>query len=255
MFNVGFEFELYYPMSYAHENRRDPYDFVLKDYKDWFERSPWLNNVTCVYEGSLLINRQIDRKNYFGCEIVTPPLPIADAKDLLRETFNWMKDRGCKTLKECGFHINISFTDDRKTKKVNYISLMSNVPQEKILKQFKRSNSNYCRHTDSMKISLIDLFDSWSCTNPVMCKDYTLDSILNLLDNPAELINVLRTEINLKAYDLADDNYKEISIVPKSNGRTKYYEFRMTGNKNYHLRHDEISRVLDTYTKAMKASL
>lgn len=255
MFNVGFEFELYYPMSYAHENRRDPYVFVLRDYQDWFEHHPWLNKVMCVYEGSLMLNKMIDRKNYFGCEIVTPPLPIADAKDLLRETFNWMKDRGCKTLKECGFHINISFIDDRKTKKVNYISLITNVPQSEILKQFKRSSSHYCQNTDVMKISITDLVDSWSCTNSVLNKERTLGDFLDFLDNPEELIKALKTEVELKAYDLADDNYKEISIVPKSNGRTRYYEFRMTGNKNYHLRHDEISRVLDTYTKAMKASL
>lgn len=256
MFNVGFEFEMYYPMDPFTERRKDPYDTIVADYKDWFVRDSWLNSVKVVYEGSLAINRLFGNKFYQGCELITPPLPIADAKVVLRETFIWMKERGCKTTKECGFHINISFTDSRKMKKMKYTSLISNVPQEEILRQFKRSTSQFCMHTNTIKVSIADLVDSWSCTNAILNNERSIHDLFKLLDNPTELINALRTEAELKVYDIAEDNCKELSIVPKiSDAGKRYYEFRMIGNKDYHLRHDEISRVLDTYTKAMKNSL
>lgn len=78
-----------------------------------------------------------------GLEFVSPPMPLKQGLDTLKQFYAWAKERGCTTNDSTGLHMNIS-VPDMSTETLDYVKLALFMGDEHVLKQFGRQYNSYC---------------------------------------------------------------------------------------------------------------
>jgi len=79
-----------------------------------------------------------------GLEFVSPPLPLTELVEDLKDVVEWAQNYGCYTNESTGLHMNISVPNYSR-EKVDYTKLALLMGDEYILKQFGREANNYCK--------------------------------------------------------------------------------------------------------------
>ena len=230
MFNMGFEFEIKTSLS----------KYRLKRYLNT-SLPKWSNELTIAFDCS------IGKK---GWEIVTPPWDNDVALSRCRDIFYVLQAHNdISTDKECGFHVNISFSDSRKTNKVDYIKLSKNVPTYNILAQFGRTQNPFTlRHEYILKETFFEASNallSFSEARNILTNENAASEFLS------SIMQDLRTNVNEKMSEFD----KGSSIVEKKFKNKRYFEFRMIGNNNYHFRWQEIKSCITKIKSAMIKSI
>lgn len=79
-----------------------------------------------------------------GLEFVSPPQPIAQGLETIKQFYAWAKERGCYTNQSTGLHMNIS-VPDLTVEKLDYVKLALFLGDEYVLKQFGREYNHYAK--------------------------------------------------------------------------------------------------------------
>ncbi len=156
--------------------------------------------------------------------MITPVLPMSEAKKNLKDIFSWVDVTGGSTNKSTGLHINLSLHGPKpfQPKFIDKKKLIMLSDETWWLKKFKRQNNMFCRpHVDYIK----KRFEQE--------KPKTVDKALELLD------------------PINDWGHDGLAI---SFSRPHYVEFRMLGNTDYVKRWPEIATAIDCFSNVMLAS-
>ena len=86
-----------------------------------------------------------DGDGEFGCEIISPPMPLLQMLDKMKETLEWVKHENGYTNDSCGLHIGLSITGLRADKDVDWVKLALFLGDEHILKIFGREMNTYAK--------------------------------------------------------------------------------------------------------------
>ena len=79
-----------------------------------------------------------------GLEFVSPPMPLKQGLETLKQFYAWANKRGCYTNDSTGLHMNIS-VPDMSTETLDYVKLALFMGDEYLLKQFGRQYNSYCK--------------------------------------------------------------------------------------------------------------
>ncbi|NCQ51920.1 hypothetical protein GW796_08510 [archaeon] len=214
---------------------------------------------------------------HFGVEVISKPMEDSLAINFCKLILKWMKQHPqIITNLTCSLHVNISSSDKETNKKLDYFSILSNTPQEEILERFKRTSNKYCQSTNTKKFGIaIDSRITKQRTINFWLKRTHQKSISVITNNSSILNRFSSKDLLPKVETLYFNNpenakelikgffidhlsisKKDISIVEKLSPTNKrYFEFRMIGNTDYHLRIPEIMSTIKKYKKALKNSI
>lgn len=164
-------------------------------------------------------------------EIVSPPMPLGQALEILPKFFEWAKANGAYANKSTGFHMSVSMPDHGENV-LDYTKLALFLGDEYVLKQFGREANTYARSAiskirDSMGKSLTEATETRA--------DAVLSAMRNHLNQFAS-----------RAIAQPSGFGKYTSINPKSN----YIEFRSAGGSDYFDDIDKIQNTLMRYARA-----
>lgn len=199
-----------------------------------------------------------------GIEIITMPAKHDVSMKRLEMLFNWMKINAT-TNDTCGFHINLSFSDKRLTKKVDFNRLIKITPTQEILTTFGRQKNGYCTDINDLKFSLGYILDDLNVeirkqVAPLSTRrdcwtrrgDRSVD--VSVIESISKLdIKKLVGQALVK--HIQENFEKDTAIVPREQNKTPYYEFRMVGNKDYHLKQTEVKRAITQCVNGMQKSM
>ena len=96
-----------------------------------------------------------------GLEIISPPMPIAQAMEKLNQVIKWAQDRGCYTNSSTGLHMGVSLPGQKSfaeddgdaepapvaEKPIDFMKLALFLGDQHVLKEFGRSANHYCAST------------------------------------------------------------------------------------------------------------
>jgi hypothetical protein len=164
-------------------------------------------------------------------EIVSPPMPLGEALEILPRFFAWAKDNGAYANDSTGFHMSVSMPDHGENV-LDYTKLALFLGDEYVLKQFGREANTYAKSAiskirDSMGKSLTEATETRA--------DAVLSAMRNHLNQFAS-----------RAIAQPGGFGKYTSINPKSN----YIEFRSAGGSDYFADMDKIQNTLMRYARA-----
>lgn len=290
-FQIGYEIEAFWPCKLA--NGCDITDAIdmkdaLKEYlyqtKSYSKAEIQVVGRIKWVEDSTLSNR---RHQIFGKEMILPVLPASQAEKLLLGVLVWMQKIDAQTNQQCGLHINISPVDRKLANKVDYLQLLGNVRQEKILSSYNRTSNAYCAPTERVardhwkaylqtkskaerqaesisqdlrlrpQLRRAIFRARWQSITTGMREEALVRPQLPLVERQAGLVNNLRTlrALERRIVGAVNENRKGHSIVEKESRLGRYFEFRMTGNTDYHKRGHDIVRLGRHYQDAITKSL
>ena len=170
-----------------------------------------------------------DDSEDLAIEIVSPPMPLQDALEILPKFFAWAAENGAYANKTTGFHMSVSMPDHSE-QQLDYVKLALFLGDEYVLKQFGRSANTYAASA--------------------------VDKIRNRItaDNATDVLTNMRKQLNqFASRALADPSGfgKYVSINPKG----KYIEFRSAGGGDYFNDIDRIQNTLMRYARATAAAM
>ena len=219
MIRVGFEVEFCHHWS----NQK-----IKKELPEFLDIKPkWISNKDRYRP----CNKNLSKKCFTICvegtvdpdygdqnphEIITPVREYNAGKRELFDILNWIELTGGTTNRTCSLHVNLSLHGLLKTKDIDRSKLIVLTDEEYWLKKFKRSGNRWAKpHTDYIR------------------KRYQRKQPKTL----QECWSVF-ADINSRHHDRA------ISFI-----RDHYVEFRMIGNKDYHLKTDTVSHAIDSFAQ------
>jgi hypothetical protein len=99
-----------------------------------------------------------DNREDGGLEIISPPMPIAQAMEKLNQVIEWAQAKGCYTNSSTGLHMGVSlpgqnsFAEDEgdvdpapvAEKPIDFMKLALFLGDQHVLKEFGRQANNYC---------------------------------------------------------------------------------------------------------------
>ena len=148
-----------------------------------------------------------------GLEIISPPMPIAQAMEKLNQVIEWAQARGCYTNSSTGLHMGVSLPgqksfaeaegDDAESvpateKPIDFMKLALFLGDQHVLKEFGRSANSYCRS------SLEKLKEKrWSPQQIATAMEKMRGNLINLAYKDLADRSPGRDSINMK------DNYVE----------------------------------------------
>lgn len=169
-------------------------------------------------------------------EIVSPPMPLKDALEILPKFFAWAEANGAYANKSTGFHMSVSMPD-HSGQALDYVKLALFLGDEYVLKQFGREANTYTRSAIS---KIRD-----AAKKPIVKEDATqADAVLS----------AMRKHLNqfaARAVAQPSGFGKYTSINPKSN----YIEFRSAGGSDYFRDMDKIQNTLMRYARATSLAM
>jgi hypothetical protein len=287
-FNIGFEFELYVKNSSI--NKKPPVDQyadvpadILKKYKHLFKPEQDNSNDYYKYKkaGKVFLEKLseyypdikwekifemtmdgslYDSVEKTGVEMVMNHYKGSIAMDYLNKVLTVMNLPDFVTDKDCGLHVNISFSDKHKNKKDLAFGVANCLDTETILKQFSRLKNEYCTPNNKTTIYQYDLQEEVAdaLLNQISnsSNHVTLEKMLQYSKNIATSQGLKKFGIMLESIVKAKflDNWSEDrpAIAPKRNGSNNYLEFRLMGGKNYEKKMPTIKDGIGEYLKSMK---
>lgn len=229
----------------------------------------FIENITD--DPSIAFNKNF-REGHFGVEVVTKPLEEKESIKLFKNILLWMQQTvNIITNDTCALHINISCTDKKINKKIDYFSLLYYTPQDETLKQFNRVGNVYCQSTHSRKFSLkvnnrrtvSKTFENWLNHIHKESISVTTYEFSNFkLDGQKKRARLLFPD-KKESYELIKSTFlnalcnveKNIAIVEKFSPKNKrYFEFRMIGNTDYEYKEKEILSCFKNFKIALTKS-
>jgi hypothetical protein len=109
-------------------------------------------------DGSLSADSYMDG----GLEIISPPMPIAQAMEKLNQVIEWAQEKGCYTNSTTGLHMGVSLPGQKSfaeaegdevelepadEKPIDFMKLALFLGDQHVLKEFGRSANSYCAST------------------------------------------------------------------------------------------------------------
>jgi hypothetical protein len=179
-----------------------------------------LNKETVKYHTPIIPTETIFKleSDYSGgkqChELITGPLPYTDARNILINTFDWIKKNG-RTTDRCSVHMNVSFDPNKIKLKtdithVNVLKFCLLFDEKRIYKEFpKRENSIYAK------------------------------SIKHLLTN-----NIFQLSPSSNQLKTPDEKYYGINFLKAAKN---YLEFRYLGSEDYEKRSQVVLENMDYF--------
>jgi hypothetical protein len=148
-----------------------------------------------------------------GLEIISPPMPIAQAMEKLNQVISWAQARGCYTNSSTGLHMGVSLPGQRSfaeaegddiesatatEKPIDFMKLAVFLGDQYVLKEFGRSANSYCRSAlEKLKEK------RWSPTQIATAMEKMRGNLINLAYKDLADRSPGRDSINMK------DNYVE----------------------------------------------
>lgn len=163
------------------------------------------SNIIIGNDGSIYPDKY-DNYITLTCELRTPPLPFLESLQLLEKLFNVIRKYG-KTNHTCGLHVNISYKNFEKFRKMDILRFLNNKIWNQILTFYKRKSNYFCYWDYTRKITP-DLL------RKMQVEKYRCCSIRNWIEN----------------------DYNSRS--------TRRIEIRGFGNRNYHLKIKSITKYI-----------
>lgn len=221
MLQVGFEIEV------VTELERSELRKLLKTaYPDWHKEVKIVRDLTVA-----------------GWELVTIPY-AEDVADLRwKQLFSFIKKHSdlISTDKTTAFHVNISKLDDIEfNNSIDMDKLYHNLDIKSILAKFNRVKTSFCRSPDKyLHYNYIDFNN---------LKEITL--FLNDDAYRQSRMDELRKKFN----EELSENRKNIPIADKKYKGKRYFEFRMIGGADYHLKTRVVSNCITQFKNAILMS-
>lgn len=154
-------------------------------------------------------------ENYIPVEVVSPRIPYIKTKELINVMGDFYKKHGIKTTEHTGFHVNIGFN---KEVKLDLIKLIILGKEDFDLKQYERSNNEYC----------LSQFKRILTTENVTKVSKVLEDILK------KQVDAFNEEIQRQV--ISERKYNAININKWLNpypGLRALLEFRIMGGSGY----------------------
>lgn len=176
-----------------------------------------------------------DESDDMPVEIVSPPMPLGQALEILPKFFEWATSNGAYANKSTGFHMSVSM-GDHENNVLDYTKLALFLGDEYVLEQFGRAANTYAQ-------SAIGKIRN-AAGKTLKEDDTAADSVLK---NMRASLNQFAT----RALATPSGFGKYTSINPKTN----YIEFRSAGGTNYFEDIDKIKNTLMRYARAMDIAM
>lgn len=164
-----------------------------------------------------------------GWELISPPLPIAQALHYLQKIFSWMQENRYYTNNTCGFHVNVSYGD--RTQSADPLKLILLLGEKYLADLFDRA-------TNEFTASHIQALKSKIRKKPQI--------VLTADTDVVQLKNQLRKMLSKE---------KNYTVNLGKQAKKGYLEFRIAGGQHYHQRWQEILNLILRYAFVVKASL
>jgi hypothetical protein len=168
-------------------------------------------------------------------EIVSPPMPLTQALDVMPKFFEWAKENGAYANKTTGFHMSVSMPD-HEGGALDYVKLALFLGDEYVLDQFGRAANTYAK-------SAISKIRDAAGTR-LQEDDTRADAVLK---NMRSSLN----QFAARALAQPSGFGKYTSINPKGN----YIEFRSAGGSDYFEDIEKIQNTLMRYAQATNLAM
>lgn len=145
-----------------------------------------------------------------GLEIVSPPLPIEDGLDDLRNSFRFMSAHNVTTNNTTGLHLNISIPDIED--KLDPLKLILFLGEGHVLQTYDRKLNAYAREHGP--------------------------DIIAAVTQTGKIPNSAKDLKRIASKALSDAKYKTVNLGKLEDG---YLEFRMAGNADYHKKFTKVA--------------
>jgi len=283
-FLIGFEFEFGWEPGFdAKKPKGSKYipkityfeNFIYVDVKNSLKKflgSQYKFIAEITDDPSISFNKNF-RNGHFGVEVVTKPLEEILAIEIFSKILDWMRTtHNIITNNTCALHVNISVKDKKINNRIDYFSVITNTPQNRILRQYGRLGNVYCQATSKRKFSLqinkrrtvLKSFDRWIKR---LDKDYiyvTTYQFSNFKLDGEKKISKIYFDNKSESYEMIKEAFinslrnvdKNIAVVEKkSPTNQKYFEFRMIGNTDYEYKEQHIYKCIAIFKNAIKKSI
>jgi hypothetical protein len=176
-----------------------------------------------------------DESGDMPVEIVSPPMPLSEALEILPKFFEWAKSNGAYANKSTGFHMSVSMPG-HEGDNLDYVKLALFLGDEYVLDQFGRSANTYARSAISK------IRDS---------ADKKLQEDSSRADSVLSTMRIHLNQLATKALASSSGFGKFTSINPKNN----YIEFRSAGGSDYFADMKKIQNTLMRYARATNIAM
>jgi hypothetical protein len=194
-----------------------------------------------------------------GFELVSPPLPLAEAIDWMEKLFNWINNSHgfCYTNDTCGFHIGVSHKDENTMMQIDPLKFLLFIGDQHVLKEFERLNASTPSYGEEQgrfvnsDLMFPDEYKDWkgenenfaTSTSQMLIQDLRKGNISKILKQKS--ISELREYAKKRLI-----KYKYQSIHVKK----KYIEVRSAGGANYTHNIDKMKAIMLRYAHALLIS-
>jgi len=227
MIQAGFEFE------FGHDVRTNLITQVIKHHfpdnkiyviDDEFEEYKLRSKHYFIFKTDISVN-------VYGCKYANTEMttPVFIGKKAILESFKKIFDilrvLDVKTDNSCSVHINVSFTEDEETQRINLGKMYVFINELQQLKIFGRGNNVYCKQCISRKRCM---------------------SIIRDAKNDNDLIKRLEKYLLLSA----EEHHQAIAFDKQENKELYITEFRFIGG-DYIDKFEDANKILNTTLDAM----
>lgn len=164
--------------------------------------------------------------DYYGVELVSPPMKPSVALKKLEDVFGTMRDKQFETDSTCGLHVGISIPDMKD--KIDPLKLMLFMGEDYILDVFARRGNHF---TEPLFIDALD-------------RVKRLGRIENM---PKRFIKELDLELKRAG------KYKTANLGKLYSGG--YVEFRVIGGQNYEYRYKEVVAAIGRFLTSIELAI
>ena len=241
-FKIGFEIEMVLKNSYIQSLESD---YILKrqngEYSEDKARKAFRSDLKAFLPKKFKDTKLIvvddgsvaTWSKSFACpvELITPPMPAHEAKELLAWIFAFMASKPIETNYTTGLHVNVSYADKKLTRQVLTAALLTELDQKKLLAKYGRLANEYCR------------------PNP---RRVETREVLRRIDKTSDAVQIMQ-DLEESVMYVCEDKYHAVNIN-HMDSKNQYIEFRMIGNKNYHRKYLSVVRDIDTMLTAVRRS-
>jgi hypothetical protein len=178
---------------------------------------------------ALTTDRSIEtQSNTAGLELISPPMPVAQAVEKLNMIFDWMMQREHRTNSTTGFHVGVSYGGVTQTQQADPLKVVLLFGEPHVARLFQRELNTYTAS------HLARLQDQLNGTNWFQNQEVT------------KVMDRVRSKL---------EHSKYMSVNLTRQATLGYFEFRIMGNTNYHRRFREVMDTILRYGFVLQASV
>lgn len=163
-------------------------------------------------------------------EIISPPMPLSQAIEILPKFFAWAKSNNAYSNRSTGFHMSVSMPD-HDLNKLDYTKLALLLGDQYVLKQFGRSVNQYAR----------------SALDKIRDQAHSPDVASQAMEKMREHMGQFAGQLLSRSTGFG----KYVSINPKD----KYVEFRGAGGTEYMEDLNRLQNTLMRYAQALSSAM